>query len=96
MKPKKISAFLITQTRPDVSNFTAARSCVYTTPDKQVLLKTKLNCGSNEYGFAFIASFKYVKNRLLATLTPGISTSSEDGKSFEFMANTNLVTSFWI
>jgi len=96
MKQKHNQSYLVHQTRPDKHHLVEARSCFYMTKDRKVLLKTKLNCGTNEYGFAFIASFKYVKNRLMATFTPGTSTSSDDGKSFEFTAHTNLTSSLWL
>lgn len=84
------------QTRPEHKHLTAARSVFFTTPDRKELLKMQLDCGGNEYGYRFFASYKYIQGRLAAILTPGIMTKEETGSSFEFNACTNLTSMIWL
>ena len=95
-KPRHISRELILHTRPDCAQYASARSCFFTTKKRSELLKTKLNCGTNEYGFTFIASFKKIGGRVIALFTPGISTYDEDKKTLDFTPSSNLTSSLWL
>lgn len=102
MKPKHkhhtqpVEQLPVHQTRPEPQHRNQARHIFFTTPDRKELLKMKLDCGGNEYGYRFFASYKYIKGRLAAILTPGIMTKEESGDSFEFNACTNLTSMIWL
>ena len=83
------------QTRPDYKHITAARSYFFTAKRKE-LMTTSLNCGNNEYGYTFFATYKHIGKRLAAVITPGIMTKEESGDTFEFGAITNLTSMIWL
>jgi len=93
---RKITPELVRHTRPESEQYASVRSCFFTTKHRGELLKTKLNCGTNQFGFTFIASFKEIGGRVIAQLTPGISTYDDDEKTLEFTPSTNLTSSLWL